>query len=106
MTNEDYEEVWFQKLDDTGETFQVNIRYSKNGTLDPSKQTVKFVYSNLKGDLESTSVVENCPLKECQLFVAFSKMNVIGVKEVFEKVKEKEEKEAELAKKQAKKKRR
>ena len=106
VTNEDYEEAWFQKLDDTGETFQVNIRYSKNGTLDPSKQTVKFVYSNLRGDLESTSVVENCPLKECQLFVAFSKMNVVGVKEVFEKVKEKEEKEAELAKKQAKKRRR
>lgn len=111
IQTDDYEEYWYSMLRDDGNDYRVNIRYSKGAKIDPSEQKVKFLFtvpggSGLpsRGDLESTMMIENCPLKSCQLFVAYSKMNVMGSKEVFKKVKEKEEKEAELAKKNAKKK--
>lgn len=111
VLSDDYEEYWYSLLREDGNVYQVNIRYSKEAKLDPSEQKVKFIFTipgsasfTSTGDLESTSMIENCPLKGCQLFVAYSKMNVIGSKEFFKAVKEKEQKEAELAKKNAKKK--
>lgn len=109
VTTADYEEYWYYLLVNTGEVYQVNIRYSKSGTIEPSKQNVKFTFTvktnkgHVLGDLETSAKVENCPLKECQLFVAFSKMNVIGTDNVFEQVKKNEE---EAAKKNVKKKKR
>lgn len=79
VTTDDYEEYWYYLLVNTGEVYQVNIRYSKSGTIEPSKQNVKFTFTvktnkgHVLGDLETSAKVENCPLKECQLFVAFQR---------------------------------
>ncbi|MBP5457473.1 MAG: carboxypeptidase regulatory-like domain-containing protein [Paludibacteraceae bacterium] len=107
VKRDDYEEYWYSLLTDSGESYQVNIRYSKEANMDPSKQKVKFIYDIPdRGKMESSSTVENCPLKSCQLFIAYSKMNVVGSGEVFQRVREKEKKDAELAEKQAKRRRR
>jgi len=97
VITDDYEEYWYYLLMDTGEAYQVNIRYSKSGAIEPSKQNVKFVFTIKKskghtlGDMETSANVENCPLQKCQLFVAFSKMNMIGADGLFEQVKKEEE---------------
>ena len=100
VITDDYEEYWYYLLLVTGEVYQVNIRYSKSGAIEPSKQKVKFIFTVKKdngqtlGDLETSAEVANCPLQKCQLFIAFSKMNVIGADSVFKQVKKREEEEA------------